>query len=254
VSIKVDLRDFKRFTRDLEVLREKQIPHAIRDTLNAVAFEGRKRWNAEVQKSFILRNTFTQRSLQVEKARGTNLQTMQSTLGAKAPWMGKQEEGFTHTAQGKHGVAVPTPAAAGMGAKARIRTRSIRKSNYLAAINMAKRVPGSRARKNAAALSMAKRGTGFAYIDTGKHRGIVSVEGTQKRKKAHGPMQRGAGGREVFGYRIRVLYDLSQRRTVVKERPTLARTIKAVAPLIPMMGQRAILKQLLSLNVGGRRR
>lgn len=234
--VSVDLSSFDRFRKDLAVLREREIPHAVRDTLNAVAFKGRERWQVETKRSFVLRNTFTQRSLQVSKASGIQVRTMQATFGSRLPYLREQEEGFEHQGQGKHGVAVPTPSAAGMAKKARVRTRQIRRANYLAAINLATRVSGKRQVRNAVAIKMALQAGGFAYLDLGKKQGIFKITGRKR------------------GLTIRMLYDLSKKRTVVKAHPTLERTVKHVAPMVPVLGRKAVFTQLARRLTGYRRR
>ena len=222
----IDLSGFKEFQRDLAQLRERSIPHAVRSALNDAAFDARKIWLTEVKEKLTLRNSYTERSMRVEKARGTKLAGMQSVLGSTAEHMAHQEQGQTHTTSGKHGVAVPTSAASGQGLKSK-RTKSIRRANYLSAINLSKRVTGIRQRRNAAALAMAARsGGGFVYLDLGRRKGIFRVDGRKR------------------GLRIRMVYDLSRRITKAKPTATLTYTVATMGPRVPMLIQRAVMEQL----------
>lgn len=237
--IHIDLRDFKRFAKDLGALKQAAIPHAVRDTLNDAAFAARKEWVERVRKDLTLRNTFTVRSLQVAKASGVDIRVMRAVLGSVAPYMGHVEDGETKNAKGRHGVPIPTPSAAGQALAATRRTKPIRRGNWLSAIRLQRGIAGSRKRRNAAVIAMAARkGGGFVYLDLVGRRGLFKVVGRKR------------------GARIRMLYDLSKRTVTSAPKPTLAEAVKFVGPRIERMGERNIARQVLrALGVGrGRKR
>jgi hypothetical protein len=236
--ISIDLSAYKRFIKDLGALKDRAIPYAVRDTLNDAAFAARAAWAERIRKDLTLRNSFTVRSLQVAKAGGTDIRVMRAVLGSRAPYMADVEQGQTQTAAGKHGVAIPTPSAAGQALKARLRTKPIRRANWLSAIHLQRGVTGSRQRRNAAAISMAVRaGGGFVYLDTGRRQGLFRVDGRKR------------------GIKLRMLYDLSKRTVKSAPRPTLEQTVKLIGPRIPAMGERAIARQIKRAITGstGRR-
>jgi len=134
----VDASDIKKLGEDLEAFSKKAAPHAMRFALNDMAFDARGEWSDEMRRSMTLRNTYTQRSLGVRRAIGTNLQTMQSEVGSRLDYVAEQEQGSTQLAHGKHGVPIPTSTASGQGLKSR-RTRAIRRPNYLEAIKLDQR-------------------------------------------------------------------------------------------------------------------
>jgi hypothetical protein len=234
----VDLSKFADFVKDLDYIRERSIPYAVRNTLNEAAFEGRKLWLAEIKGNLTLRNSWTVRSLQVSKASGADLRTMQAVLGSIAKYMDDVEQGETHRASGKHGVAIPTPSAAGQAQGAKARTKAVRRASWLSAISAKKRpVTGRRQTRNAGAIAIAARsGGGFVFLDLGRRKGIFRVDGRKR------------------GVKIRMVYDLSRKTVTSGPRPTLGTTIAKLSPRIPEMGRRACIDQLKRtvFRTGGR--
>ena len=221
---RLNVKGAREFEKSLLVMRRKAWPHATRDAVNETAFLGRKVWAKDVKDSFVNRNPFTARSLRVEKARGTVIVEQHAVLGSVADYMDEQEAGETKKGRGK-GLAIPTPAAAGQ--QGRVRTRVIQRRFALRAIQLHQAVSGSRARKNAAALSQAVRsGRRVAFLDHGDRRGIVRVMGSKKKP------------------RVRVLYDLSHPSVRRAAEPTLGRTIDRVRAMVPAIYAGALLKQL----------
>jgi hypothetical protein len=223
--ISMDTRELRKLERDLGRFVLQAVPHATRNAINSVAFLTRKQWVSEIQKSFTLRNTWTVRQLRVEKANGTDISTMQAVVGSLADYQGRREEDSTLHKRGRVGIAIPTPAAAGQAASATKRTRLITTRNKLGAIQL-KRVRGGRDKKNAVAIAMARRaGGGVVYLDwRGGKRGLYRVTGK------HG--------------KLRKLYDLSHDVVKIKKRPTLARVLTVVGPLVPGIAQAALVGQL----------
>jgi hypothetical protein len=237
VTLKVDLSDFKRFGKELSILRERELPHAVKDTLNSTAFEARKAWTGEMRKQLTLRNKFTENSARVEKARGTKIRDMRATLGSVAHYMDDAEEGAKQTGSGHVGYPVPTGAAAGQP-KANKRTRPIRRANFLAAIKLAERdsTGSTRQQRNAITIRKARKaGKTFVYMETSKKKGIFRLDGLKR------------------GLRVRMMYDLSKKTTQAKPKPTLHAAVRAVSPRIPILGRRAILRQLTGRVMGFRR-
>lgn len=231
--LKVDTRDLKRLEEHLERYAKRSLPYAIRNGLNTTAFEARKEWVAQLPKAFTLRNTWTEKGLRVDKAGGRSIATMESRVGSIRDYMGEQEQGYTQRKRGKHGVAIPTAGASGQGKKAR-RTRSIRRSSYLSALNVVKTVTGGRQRRNAVAIALAAKAGGVAYLDLGKRKGLFSIQGKPK-----------------GGLKIRMLYDLSKPTVVTKPHKTLEPAIEKLMPRLPAIQERALLDELRKQRILG---
>jgi hypothetical protein len=217
----------------LEGLSKKALPHAIKQALNTSAFETRKEWIEQVQKRMVLRNTWTARSLRVKKAIGVNLATMHSKVGSTAPYMETQERGGMESKGGRVGVPIPTTSAAGQAMKAKPRTRQVRKGNWLSAIQIANRVSGRRQRRNAVAIMQAAKGSGYAFLDLGRRKGIFRIYGTKS-------------GR----LRVRMLWDMSRSAVKTKQNPTLELALQQMQPRLAGIHFRALAEQVRRQVVG----
>lgn len=213
--------------RDLLTFASKAVPYAARNALNTIAFEARAQWQREIKASFTLRNRFTERSILVTKASGTDIKRMASFVGSTAPYMGDQEHGGV--VRGRRGLkGIPAPAAAGQqpGGK---RTRLVRAANRLGAINVAHpQLKGTRKQRNAIALAVAKRkGQKAALLERPKGgKGLFRLMGGKRKIKT------------------RLLWDFSKRSVRVKSEPTLQRTLSAVSRKIPHILMASTLEQL----------
>lgn len=235
MSVQVDTTDFNELAKSLRTFAKKAAPFAVRNALTAQAFHCRKVWTWQIQKSMTLRNTFTTRSLQVVKASGFNISTMQSVVGSELGYMKSQEEGDTESKKGKHGVPIPTATAAGMGMKARPRKKQVRKGNYMAALKVGsqKRIGNSQKQRNAIAVKTAAKGTGIAYLDLGKRRGLFRVTGGKR------------------GLKVRMLYDLSRDTIRIKPLHTLQQAVEQTVSVSDRIYSAAVLEQLQRNQVFG---
>ncbi len=227
--IRVDLRDFKRLSRDLEKVAKSAFPHASRNALNAIAFEGRKLWQREMASAFVLRNDWTTRRLFVEKAKGTTMAGMKSVLESPDAFLLKQEIGGTE----QH--SVPTGIATGEGRGAHPRRRLVRKPNKVASIVLGQRYNrGNRKQRNAIAIrSTAAQGGKFVYLQTGKRKGLFRI----------------LGGRRVKG--VEMVWDTTSKSHTVPRTPTLKRTITRLEVVMPRLMTSALLDQLKRHKVFG---
>lgn len=189
------------------------VKYAQRDYVNSMAFEARKRWIGEMQSAFVLRNNWTARSVQVDKAKvSSSSAVVTAKTGSVAHYMADQEYGGQKTKGGKHGVAIPTTTAAGQGLKARPRTKQVSARNKMTSIRLAARITGDRRQRNAAAIRMAaKSASKVAYLDLDTRRGLFKIMGSSKRPK------------------IRMLWDLSRTSVEIPRKPTLGPAIDNIA-------------------------
>lgn len=110
----LDVSGVDKFERQvLKKAKKVAFPLAIKGTLNSLAFESMKKAKKTIRDDFENRNKFTEKSVRVETVKTLKISDMVSTVGSIAPYMEKQEEGATERSSGKHGLRIPTGAAAG---------------------------------------------------------------------------------------------------------------------------------------------
>jgi hypothetical protein len=234
--IHIELKGLNRLKRDVELFSKRAVPHAVRETLNGCAFALQKEWRGEVRQSFTLRNKYTERSIQVDRARGIDTRAMQARTGSIAHYMDEQEEGAIVRGGGKH-KPIPGPAAAGQAPGGK-RTRTVRQGLRLSAITVS-HSPLARygkRRQNAIALAIARRkGERFALLNRSKGggRGLFEVR----------------GGRRTL--RTRLLYDVSRGSVRVPAEPTLQRSIRKSQRAFEQAQYLAVLRQLKRHKVFG---
>jgi hypothetical protein len=92
---------------------EKASTIAVKNTLNMQAFLARKNYKANVSRDFTERNTFTQRSIRVDKVEQLTIDKMESKVGSTAPYMENQEIGKSKTSKRGSRLAIGERAARG---------------------------------------------------------------------------------------------------------------------------------------------
>ena len=183
-------------TRELGTkLNPKQFGFAMRNTVNALAFETSKNAKDTVRKSFTLRNKYTERSILVERARYPG---QPAVVGSTADYMLDQEFGGR--------TEDPTIATAYSAGQTTKRTKLPRKANRMRNI----RLPGQRVKayskrqRNMIAVQEAKaNGDKFVYIDTGRKKFIARVVGTKRKPQ------------------IKMVQDMSRTSTPIPKSPWL---------------------------------
>src|SRR5262245_39578865 len=108
----IEFRGLDEMQRELERIAKRAVPYAARETLNGLAFAGRRIWQDEMASSLTLRNAFTQRRALVERATGSRMTDMQATLGHTEDYMRRLELGQGERAK-RTGLPIPTETAAG---------------------------------------------------------------------------------------------------------------------------------------------
>lgn len=233
----VEFRGLDELQRELEQLAKRSIPYAARETLNGLAFAGRKIWQDQMASSLTLRNQFTQRRALVDRATGSRMPDMQAVLGHTEDYMRRLEYGIGERAR-RGGLAIPSEAAAGQakGSLPAGRKRAVKRSLVIRVLGKIKRQSKSMPRKarNARAVREAiKNGTRIAYLELDKRRGIYKIMGGKKRPQ------------------IRKLYDLSRRSVPLPRIPTLQRTLDAALLQAPTIALAAVQRQLDRLGSRG---
>lgn len=199
--IKVDQNELRQLEDDLRRLNARGLDFAARDTINDYAFQTQGTARETIRSEFVNRNTWTVRSVRVDRARSTR---DSSEVGSTEAYMADQEFGRVKTDH----TQMATPAASGESNRASVRLRPVRKANRMANIRLGQRtrVTGaSKAQQNIAALKEAKAsGRRYVYLDRGKTKGIYRVLGTKRKPKS------------------RMVQDMSRRVAVVPRNPWLA--------------------------------
>lgn len=244
MPISVEFRGIDELIDDLRKARKRAIPHGVRNALNTAAFQGRKDWQGVIRRTFTIRNQFTERSIRVVQAKGTNLDRMEAFLGSVAPYMGDQEGGAT--VRGRRRVkAIPGPVAAGQSPGGK-RTKLVRAGAKLSAINIRRiRAKGPKQR-NAIAIAMAarKRQKFVKLTRPGGGQGLFSFKGGRRTwHKSH--------GWRVKSLQLRLLWDVSRKSVRVPPSHTLERTLRMLEPRLPHIYTASIVEQLRRARVLG---
>lgn len=226
--ISVKFKGLDRLISDLKKARKQALPYAIRDTLNTTAFEARKEWQGQVRRTFETRNTFTERAILVDKARGLDPRRMEARVGSVASYAGKIEEGSTRRGKGKS-KPIPTNVARIGGQHGKL----VRSSSRLRAIQAARgRKGASPQQRNAIALAVAR-----------------------KKKQKYAVLERRNGGRAIFAVRRKLapsmVWDLSRRSVRVPAHPTLEPALHRLRPRLEGIARDALLRQLRRHHVFG---
>ena len=230
IEPKVEFRGLDELQSQLEQLSKRSVPYAARETLNGLAFAGRKIWQEQMASSLTLRNAFTQRRALVERATGSRIEGMQATLGHTEDYMRRLEYGIGERAR-RGGLAIPTETAAGQasGSLPGGRKRAVRPSLVIRVLGKVKRQSRAMPRKarNARAVREAvSNGTRLAYLELDKRRGIYKIMGGRKKPT------------------VRKLYDLTRRAVPLPRIPTLQRTLDLALLQGPDLALAALQKQL----------
>lgn len=217
--IKADLKDIRRFERDLKAFASKAVAHAQRNTLNALAFETQAEYRRRIAAELTLRNKFTAASVKVEKAG----RVMRSVVGSTTDYMDEQEFGGTvNPARGRN-KPIATSVAAGQGRGVKPRTKLPTRRNKLSVIKLQRL--GGRKPKNArqmvvmAAQQAVKTGNRYMFLDFGRRKGIFKITGGRKSTKRGWPK----------GARLDMVWDLSHRSVQVPRRPLLGPATDRIA-------------------------
>jgi hypothetical protein len=237
LDLSVQIEGVDSMQRQLETVAKRAVPFAARETINTLAFEGRKIWQGEMRDALTLRNKWTERRALVERARGLRMSSMEATLGHSEPYMALLEDGKSERAA-KRFRPIPTEHAAGQakGSLSGGRKRAVRAANIITKLGSLKFKRSGRGRKadNARAVQTAiKTGGRLALLDLGRRKGIYRVMGSKRRPT------------------IRKLYDLTRKVTPMPKVPTLARTLERVLVLGPSVAHDALLRQLQRAKVAG---
>lgn len=202
MEFKIDDKQIKAFTKALKDMSKYGVKKAQQDALNTTAFEARKKAIGNIDRKMIERNTWTRRSVRVQKA---SFASMVSLLGSTENYMKEQEFGGVKRGRGKVGVGITTSYAAGQE-MAKPRTKVARASNKLSRIKITNRKSQGGNKKQQAIATIkqaAQKKDKFVYLDFGRTKGIFKLTGGKKKTK------------------INMVHDLSQKSVKIPKNPWL---------------------------------
>ena len=206
MRLEVEIGGEKKLLRQLESLNKRAVPFAVRSALNTVAFEAQTLARKHIKQKFIVRNQWTYRNVQVQKATGLNIDTMFSSMGSTEQYMKDQELGNSavKSKNSKKGHPIPTPYASGESSvpRQKLPRGAMRRKN----IKLKKKArPAGRKARNAAAIrEAAKRGgrNRFVWLEMSGHKkGVYKVIGPKSKT------------------RIKKVLDMSRKTVRIQKRP-----------------------------------
>ena len=236
-TIKMDKRPLEQLENDLDRFGRQALPYAIRDCLNQAAFQTAENAKDEIGRQFVERNTYTRRSVRYRKTFSRDINRMESSAGSVQPYMRQQEEGFVKKKSGKHGVPIPSSAAAGqMGA--RLRTRRLQSKNWLSAIQLGSTRVKGRGRTVASVRNAVETGNRVVFMDSrsdhfGRPTGLYRVIGGRK------------GGRGwPQGARLQMIYDLERSSVHTRTHPWLEPATESMTKNLDRLYRDALIRQI----------
>lgn len=203
---------------------QKAVPYAMRDYVNAQAFDARQNWQAIIPQKMKLRNGFTIGSIRVEKA--SSLSDPYAIVGSVAPYMNEQEEGAIESRKGRHGVALPAAAPG----KRKTRGRVAPKNRPGAIRTLDANLPalGHRTRQIAVGLHMAEKrgGAHYAFLKMRKNRmGIYLLDPSKKKS-------------------VKKVIDLSKPRVTIPRNETMDPAVQRTMQKSQRLAFQALAKQI----------
>lgn len=237
----IDDRQIDQLERDLKRFAKTAYPFATLETLNEAVKHARIEIRANLRNKMTLRNKWTAGSIQIRKARGLKVESQAAEVGSMQDYMREQEEGFTRTAKGKHGVPVPMPYAAGQG-NARQRTKTVRAAHRLARIQFGthRALGVNRKQRNVRSVQEAvKTGKRYVFMQFKQKKGIYKVIGGTKKVKRGWPK----------GARLRLVWSLTNRTYNVKAHVWMKSEVDRTREIVPELYRKALTNQLKRLKV-----
>lgn len=236
-SIDIDKKALIQLENDLDRFGKNALPIAVRDTLNNIAFKSSDLAKRNLSRVFIERNTWTRRSIGYRRAVGRNIDMMLSEMGSTLEYMRLQEEGFVQRKSGKHGVAIPTNAAAGqLGASKR--TRRLQRKNWLNQVNPPRPIVRRKGRTVAAVREAVETGKRVVFIDSrsdhyGRPTGFYRVIGGRK------------GGRGwPSGAKLQMIYSAEKPSVRTEPHRWIESPVKLVMRNIDKIYRDALIRQI----------
>lgn len=215
--IKINLKQVKEMENRLGEMKSIAVPFAVRNTMNAAAFQAQTTARRGVKREMVIRNKFTIQSIQVEKA--TDLKRPVSVVGSVEKYMRDQEFGGTKSKTHKEGVPLATSFASGEGKGTKPRKKLSKPSNRLLNIQLGSKGKGkTRKQRNLfkvkqAAASKSK----IVFLKTARSKGLYRVTGGKRKPK------------------VEMIFNLSRSSVKIKRNPWLRPSVLKVGRRLPQI-------------------
>lgn len=205
----IDFHETVELEKMLTRVRRQALPFATRQTQTDLAFASRKEWQDLMGNRMKLRSKYTANSVRVSKATGLNIATQAARVGSAVGYLNRQEDGATVNKTRKHGVPIPAAAPG----RRRLRGKTPSANKFQAVKVQARTGGGKRGVRLQALMRIAAKGTGFAFLNLGKTKGIFRIK---------------QGARKLI---VRKVWDLTKRSVTIKPNPTMEPAVERVMRL-----------------------
>jgi len=232
----IDDADVIKFERELRETARHLMPKATASALNKAVSNAQYEIRKHLGKRMVLRNKWTQGSIQTNHAYGRNMALQAAEVGSAMDYMRQQEEGVALTSTGKHGYPVPTGYAGGQMGK-RPRTKLVRKPMKMANIALRSHKSAGRTDKQRnvrSAQEAVRTGQRFVFLSYPRRKGIFKIVGGRKGTKRGWPK----------GAKLRLVWEMSRRVRRVPKNEWLEPQVKKTIDMLPGFYVHAILEQL----------
>lgn len=237
-QIRIDTSELKALERQFGRFKLDALPVAIRDTLNKTAFVTQTRARENAAKELTLRNTFTRRSIRVNKASGDVISQQESATGSTEDYMRRQElGGLQKPRKQSKNVAIVTGFAAGQEG-IRPRTKLAKPSNRPRNIRLRKRRTAGIPRKQRIFMQIRDAVINkdrHVFLDLGRVKGIFRVVGGRRNNTS--------------AARIKMVSDLTRKVTRTDKRPWLRPAADLARTQMPRWYGKELRKQLQRLGL-----
>lgn len=182
MQIRADFKEIKKLEQFLDKFNRTGVKYATRNTLNTLAFDVRKQSQGFIQDNFINRNKWTVNSIQVNMAKGLNIDNMQSEVGSTQGYMELQEAGGRAKPKtGKH-LPIPTQAARIANQQNRVVSRANALKNIILRDKQKLAFIANKRQRAVGIIENAKRNNyKHFYLDLGNVKGIFTLKNDKLR-------------------------------------------------------------------------
>ena len=235
--INVDLKNLKLLEKELKVYAAKSYPFATKNTLNDIAFQGKKDYQETIKKDLINRNKFTQGSARLEKTNELKVSRQKVVVGSISKYMGIQEFGGTKKKKSKVGLPIPTSFSAGQSETSKPRLKLPTKARKIENVKLTKRKKQytSKSQENFARVKLAAMNKEkHVYLETEKSKGIFELTGSKRVNKQG----------KLNGLKLKMIHSLEQKSVKIKGKGLLTKSTKLTIKNIPVFFDKRLKEQL----------
>lgn len=237
---KINCDEIDSLQAHLEHLKLKALPYATKQTLNDAAFRARAFAVEIAKKKMIMRNTYSVKSIQVQRASGLDISRQVSETGSVLGYMADQEFGDTRYKKTRQGMGIPTSYSSGQGMHTQPRTRPTTGRNRKKNLRLHNSRSGGkkRALTNTQKLvvkikSAVKNNEREVFLNVPGRKGMYRVEGGGVGKKG-----------KVLNARIKLIWSYQEQSTRTPKNPWLKPASDRTLPLIPEFYKAALYFQI----------